>query len=123
MKLPCELIIWYILPAVRKEVAMSLIRDHGLKQAQVARKLGVSEATVSHYVSRKRARFSIEDGKILEQVKRAADMIMNGEEDVMVGEICRICETIKKSGILSGLYEKHTGRPSPIDHCSSSIGC
>ena len=123
MKLPCELIIWYILPAVRKEVAMSLIRDHGLKQAQVARKLGVSEATVSHYVSRKRARFSIEDGKIMEQVRISAGRIVEGGEDVMVREICRICENIKKSGILADLYEKHTGRPSPIDFCSSSIGC
>ena len=54
MKTPCEIIVWQILPVIRKEFAKSLIENHKLTQRKVAEKLGITEAAVSRYLSKKR---------------------------------------------------------------------
>ena len=54
MMLPQEIEVWYMLPAIRKEFALTLIR-HELSQKEVAKLLGVTEAAVSQYKSEKRA--------------------------------------------------------------------
>jgi len=56
MKTPCEIIVWSMVPVIRKEFAKSLIENHDLAQRAVADKLGITEATVSRYVSGKRGR-------------------------------------------------------------------
>ena len=118
MKLPCEVIIWYVLPAVRKEVAKSLIRDHGLSQAGAAQKLGVSEATVSQYLSGKRARININDRIVLKQIEISAEKIFKEDETVMLMELCEICDTIKKRDLLPKIYEENLGKPMPsINNC------
>ena len=53
-KPPCEKIIWLILPAVRKELAKSLIENYGLNQKQIAEILEISPAAVCQYLSNKR---------------------------------------------------------------------
>ena len=40
MKIPCELVVWYVLPTIRREVAKELVKTHGMSQAQVAKKFG-----------------------------------------------------------------------------------
>ena len=52
---PQELEVWYILPAIRRELTISL-KEEGLKQRQVAEILGVTEAAVSQYIKSKRAK-------------------------------------------------------------------
>ena len=54
MKIPCELIVWYVLPAIRRELARELVDKHGMIQAEVARKFGVTDAAVSQYLKSKR---------------------------------------------------------------------
>lgn len=122
MKLPCEVIIWYVLPAVRKEVAKSLIKNHGLTQAGAAQKLGVSEATVSQYLSGKRARININDRMVLEQIDISAERISKGDETVMQVELCKVCDIIKKRDLLSKIYEEHLGKTTPSFSSCSGIG-
>ncbi|MBA3044390.1 helix-turn-helix domain-containing protein, partial [archaeon] len=50
MKMPCEVIIWYILPGIRREITKSLLKN-GLSQREVAKKLGITDAAVSQYLS------------------------------------------------------------------------
>jgi predicted transcriptional regulator len=49
MKVPCEIVVWYVLPVVRREIAKSLVSDFGLNQRTAAGKLGITEAAVSQY--------------------------------------------------------------------------
>jgi len=57
IKIDCEETVWYLLPLIRKEFAKSLIKDHGLTQRKAAEKLGITEAAVSQYVSKKTRKF------------------------------------------------------------------
>jgi predicted transcriptional regulator len=52
--LPQELEVWYVIPAIRRELAKGLVAE-GLSQKQVAEKLGLTGAAVSQYLSDKRA--------------------------------------------------------------------
>lgn len=111
MKMPCETIIWYILPGIRKEITKSLIKN-GLSQKEAAKKLGVTDAAVSQYLSEKRGGVEIKDKKILREIKKSAERIIAGDESMMVEEMCRTCSLIKSKKIVSNLYKIHYGKPT-----------
>src|SRR5437867_11410879 len=47
--IPCEVASKSVIPALRAMIARELIEGYGLKQEQVAMKLGVTQAAVSKY--------------------------------------------------------------------------
>ena len=107
MKISCESAMWYILPAVRKEFAKSLIEDHGLTQRKAADVLGITEAAVSRYVSGKRGDLEIPDDKMLKEIKESSNRIVEGNGKTVMEETCRICGLIKSKSIVSNLYKAH----------------
>jgi hypothetical protein len=45
--MPQEIEVWYIIPAIRKELAKRLVQHHEVAQKDVAELLGVTEAAIS----------------------------------------------------------------------------
>ena len=54
MKPPCMMVVQYILPALRVEIAKELSSDYNLKNAEIARKMEVTPAAVTQYLNRTR---------------------------------------------------------------------
>ena len=54
MLLPQELEVWYIIPAIRRELCREMVKT-GSSQKEIAAQLGVTESAVSQYVHDKRA--------------------------------------------------------------------
>jgi len=52
---PQEVEVWYVIPAIKRELSKSMMKDNGLSQKNVATLLGVTEAAVSQYINSKRA--------------------------------------------------------------------
>jgi predicted transcriptional regulator len=100
MKMSCEEAVWYILPHVRKEFAKSLIKDHGLTQRKAAEKLGITEAAVSQYISKKRGGLKLHHPAIRKEIKASTKKVANGDVEVMKIEICRVCRLLQAKGIL-----------------------
>ena len=124
MKIPCELIVWYVLPSIRRELARELVEHHKLTQAEVARRFGVTDAAISQYLKSKRGtnKELESSGKYEEfkaEVSRAAQRIIDGSD--IVTETCRVCEMVKKSGMLVKVYEIHTGVRAPDCVCPECI--
>jgi len=113
MKTPCEVMIWYILPWIRRELTNSMIDDLGLTQVAVAKKLGITEAAVSQYRSKKRGKVNITDKKIQDEIILSAKQIVESEDQIMIKEMCRICSLVRVSDLLPKLYQEHTGAPMP----------
>ncbi len=103
MKTPCEIIVWNVVPIIRKELAKSLIENHDLIQRAVADKLGITEAAVSRYVSGKRGALEITDDEILEEIKESAKRIVKENGNAVIEETCRICRILKSREFIDGI--------------------
>jgi predicted transcriptional regulator len=97
---PCEIIVWRIIPAIRRELAKTLIEDFGLTQKEVAEKLGLTEAAVSRYVSGQRADFKVPNGRVSKEIKNSTKKILKGSKKTVIKETCRICDILKSNNLI-----------------------
>jgi len=112
MKLPCESIIWDILPSIRKEFALNLINEYGLSEKETAKKIKITTSAVSQYISGKRASIKINDKEILKEIhKSSKNILMNNGENI-VFETCRICTLLRgKSCHLNQIQNNQSYKP------------
>lgn len=103
MKTPCEIIVWNIVPIIRKEFAKNLIDHHGLNQRTAATKLDITESTISRYLSGKRGALEITDPDILEEITKSTHRIFNGKKNIVNEETCRICRLLKDKALIEGI--------------------
>ena len=96
--LPCENIIWYGIPVIRRELAFSLINQFGLTQKEAAEKLGITPSAVSQYFKKKRGKITILDNDIMNEINISAKRIHNHGDSVLNYEICKICKILKTEG-------------------------
>ena len=99
MKTPCELVVGKILPALRASVVKELSVKYDMKQSEIAKKLGITQASVSQYLSSARAGGT----KVTEsfpKIKTYADTI---SKRIVAGEsryewsvvLCEACKDIR----------------------------
>src|SRR3989338_8090782 len=74
-QMPQEIEVWYIIPAIRRELTKSMI-DLGLTQKQVAKRMGITEAAVSQYLSFKRAKEVVFSNAVLDEIRKSAKKMM-----------------------------------------------
>ncbi|MEM4337031.1 MAG: helix-turn-helix domain-containing protein [Candidatus Woesearchaeota archaeon] len=101
---PQEIEVWYILPALRKELAIAM-KKHGLKQNEISKKLGVTAPAVSQYLRNKRANIIFFNKKIKKEIFNSATRIIN--EQCLFLEIRRLCEIIRKEKVLCAIHKKY----------------
>ena len=129
MIIPCEFMVWHVLPMLRRELAAELVSANGMSQADVARKFGVTDAAVSQYISRKRGsgpEFDPGDpeyGVFMAEIRESARKIAEDDADPSA-EMCRLCGFFKGSGLIAAAYAAQTGSPPPKCSCyrGSRIG-
>jgi uncharacterized protein len=115
MRTPQEIDVWYILPAVRREIALALVKK-GLKQKDIAKKLGMTEAAVSQYIKNKRAKAIELPAEIRKDIRKAAENLVN-EQDCHRYEVQTILNTIKMSGFLCKIHRKYDKVPVCCNVC------
>lgn len=106
MKAPCETIVWYLLPAMRAEIAKELVNEN-LTRSEIADKLGVSKAAVCQYVNKKRGAETALEQKSKKEIKLFAKKIVSEgitEEEVAKG-ICILCGKLRKNLMESEMSE------------------
>jgi uncharacterized protein len=106
MKVPCEIILWHILPAIRKEFARGLMKNYGLNQEQVAELLGITPAAVCQYLSNKRGYYKLTDDDILYEIEKSTSILFHNGSESIVTETCRVCTIIKSKGIVEKIEEE-----------------
>lgn len=74
--MPQEIEVWYLLPALRKELAKIFKEDFNLSQKQISEILGITESAVSQYIKSKRAsELKFSEKELLEIKKTAREML------------------------------------------------
>jgi predicted transcriptional regulator len=99
MKTPCELVVGKILPTLRASVVKELSGKYAMKQSEIAKRLGITQASVSQYLSATRAG----NTKLIESfpqintyAQEIAKRIMAGETKYeWYGVLCKACRDIR----------------------------
>ena len=81
--MPQEIEVWYIMPALRREIAKSLIKDFNFTQKQVAEYMGLTEAAVSQYLSSKRGKDVVFSDAVSSEIKKSAKRIKNDKNVII----------------------------------------
>ncbi len=98
-----ELEVWYIIPSIRKELSLAL-KNKGLKQVEIAERLGITKAAVNQYISKKRGNEIKLNNKIIEEIKLSAEKIKNKIDAIR--EIQNLINIARKERIVCEIHKK-----------------
>ncbi|MCK5449455.1 transcriptional regulator [Candidatus Pacearchaeota archaeon] len=104
--LPQEIEVWYIIPAVRKELAKLLTQRYEMSYERAGKILGISKAAVSQYLSNKRANKIELSSEVKKEIVKSATVIVNDQKN-MLGEMQRILKYIKDKKCLCDVCKKY----------------
>jgi len=88
---PCEYILWNVLPVIRKEIAVRMVNNYSLSKTETAKKLGISPAAVSQYLSGKRGKMNVINKQIIKEINISTEKIIQLGDEILISEICRLC--------------------------------
>jgi len=75
---------------MRAEMVFRLVQRQGLSQSDAAKRLGVTRAAVSQYLSRKRGAGEVQISNELDNIiDRWALAVVTGESDINLCDICQ----------------------------------
>jgi predicted transcriptional regulator len=79
-----------LLPPMRAEMVSRLVQKQGLSQSDAAKRLGVTRAAVSQYLSKKRGVSEVQISNELDSlIDRWALAVVTGESDINLCDVCQ----------------------------------
>ena len=101
--MPHEIIVWYLVPALRKEIVLEL-KKHKISQSIIAKKMDLTEAAVSQYLHNKRASNNIHlTNVLLKEIKVSAKKILDGNDKMVAAkELIKLINISNKEKIICG---------------------
>ncbi|TFG31149.1 hypothetical protein EU528_06920 [Candidatus Thorarchaeota archaeon] len=142
--MPQEVEVWYVLPAIRRELAKIMKtktvprvgedgkkKDHKVTQKEIAKMLGVTEPAITQYLLKKKGRRSRGDQvvipeRFLVELNKSADNMINQYEtrgsnedmfEVMTSEINRLIKVIRDDGAMCDIHRQFSAHVK--DNCSA----
>jgi len=136
--------VWYVLPAMRRELAKVMKtktiprvgddgkkKEHKITQKEIAKMLGVTEPAITQYLLKKKGRRSRGDqvvipDRFLADLEKSADAMIKQYEtrgtnedmfEVMTFEINRLIRVIRDDGAMCDIHRKFSAHVK--DKCSA----
>jgi len=110
MKLPCEVAVKSVVPAIRALLAKELTETYGMKQKQAANLLGITQTAVSKYTHHVRGRVLIieQEQEIEIQIKKTAAFLAEGRlnRTALALQICNTCKLIREKRLMCKLCKQ-----------------
>jgi predicted transcriptional regulator len=86
----CDTMVRNLLPPMRAEMVCRLVQKQGLSQSDAAKRLGVTRAAVSQYMSKKRGVSEVQISSELDSlIDRWALAVVTGESDINLCDVCQ----------------------------------
>jgi len=131
--MPQEVEVWYVLPALRRELAKIMktktvprvgedgkTKEHKITQKEIARMLGVTEPAITQYLLKKKGRRSRGDQvvipeKFYSELEKSADTMIKQYEqkganddmfETMTREINRLIKVIRDDGAMCDIHRQ-----------------
>ena len=85
----CDTLARRLLPQMRAEMVYRLVSERGISQSEASKRLGISRAAISQYMSRKRG-FTRQDfpGDLEVVIERWVSAIVSGEGTITICDVC-----------------------------------
>jgi predicted transcriptional regulator len=142
--MPQEVEVWYVLPAIRRELARIMktkevprvgedgkAKQHKITQKEIAKMLGVTEPAITQYLLKKKGMRSRGDQVVIPErflpaIEKSADTMIAGFEkgmkeddlfEVMTREINRIIKVIRDDGAMCDIHRQFSAHVK--DKCSA----
>lgn len=115
--MPQEVEVWYLIPALRREITKFLMKNHDYNQKDIANVLGMTESAVSQYLSGKRGQGIKFNEKELKLIESASEKIAkNNSEGVEI--LYKLSKKIMGSKSICDLHKKQDSSiPKNCDIC------
>jgi hypothetical protein len=104
MKPPCEIVVWYVIPAIRSELAKQLL-SLGMKQKDVSELMDITQPAVSQYITDKRGSGIRLADDVRAMIHDFARQLADGEATKadLIPRTCTICQHVKTVDVLDQL--------------------
>lgn len=121
MRPPCEIVVWYVIPSIRSELAKELL-SLGMKQKEISEVLDITQPAVSQYISDKRGHGIKFEPEIQQMIKDFALLLVKGEASQVdiIPKMCQICKRIKAEEVVCQLHKDKDNIPINCNACMGS---
>ncbi|NHJ00808.1 MAG: hypothetical protein EAX86_01645 [Candidatus Heimdallarchaeota archaeon] len=116
---PQEIIVWYILPGIRREITNTLINKYKFPQKDIAQRFGLTEPAISQYKKGDRGSLDFEP-EIVKFIEEAARRIAE-EDKYAPSEVQRVLKFIQQGGYLCKFHKKFGLVHEGCEICKVSI--
>ena len=120
-------IVQHILPALRLEITRQLVEIHGIRKGDAARKMGVTAAAVSQYLTGARgtsASTIINNSEtMMSLLEEISEDIATGKSslDILLLKLCSVCVVARNEGLICDLHKEAVPGLSEVRGCSCSL--
>ena len=115
--MPQEIEVWYLMPALRRELAKMLIKDYGMSQKKVSEIFRITESAVSQYLKSKRGHELRFPKGGLEEIKKTAEKISLDLGDANE-QLYRLCVKFRGTNNVCDFHRKQDKTlPKDCDLC------
>ena len=120
MKPPCEIVVWYVIQAIRSELAKELL-NLGMRQKDVSELMDITQPAVSQYITDKRGSGIKLDDNVRKMIQDFARELAEGEatKAQLIGRTCAICKHVETSDVLEQL---NIDKSELGEDCQSCLG-
>ena len=120
MKPPCEIVVWYVIPAIRSELAKELL-NLGMRQKDVSELMDITQPAVSQYITDKRGSGIKLDDNVRQMIKDFAEELADGRatKAQLIGRTCSICKHVETADVLEQL---NIDKSDLGEDCQSCLG-
>ncbi|MEM2896990.1 MAG: winged helix-turn-helix transcriptional regulator [Candidatus Bathyarchaeia archaeon] len=120
MLLPCEIATRSVIPSIRRSLVKILYEEYGVKQARIAKTLGITQSAVNHYLREIRGvKIRLEEFEELRNdLESFAKELIDGglKTPERIAQYCGLCNKIRKMGLMCKLHENYDPTVS-IEEC------
>jgi predicted transcriptional regulator len=115
-----------VLPAFRSLVARSLIEKFNFSQVAAAKKLGTTQASISHYIYSKRGEKMMQQLEASPAVKAIVDEIAQGIAENKVSSLdamlhfCKLCGALRGGDLICEWHKGCVDLPDACNVCPST---
>ena len=76
MEMPQEIEVWYVIPAIRRELAKNM-KSKGMKQTEIAKRMGMTKSAITQYLNNKRANNFTFKENMTKEIQKTSTKIKN----------------------------------------------